>query len=72
MAPTDCVDDPESYPRASLCVIHDVWVEVKAAVSRVLESTPLQDLLERQVRKETTAGYKVKEEKCCQNKFISH
>ena len=72
MAPTDCVDDPESYPRASLCVIHDVWVEVKAAVSRVLESTTLQDLLERQVRKETTAGYEVKEEKCCQNKFISH
>ncbi len=72
MAPADCVDAPESYPRASLCVIHDVWVEVKAAVSRVLESTTLQDLLERQVRKETTAGYEVKEAECCQNKFISH
>jgi Rrf2 family protein len=51
MAPTECVDDPEAYPRASTCVIHDVWAEVKAAISSVLESTTLQDLVERQRRK---------------------
>ena len=51
MAPTECVDDPEAYPRASTCVIHDVWAEVKAAISSVLESTTLQDLVERQRQK---------------------
>ncbi|MBN2186396.1 MAG: Rrf2 family transcriptional regulator [Dehalococcoidia bacterium] len=51
MAPTECVDHPEAYPQAALCVIHDVWSEVKAAISSILESTTLQDLLERQRQK---------------------
>ncbi len=51
MAPTECVDDPEAYPRAVFCVIHDVWAEVKAAISSILEATTLQDLLERQRQK---------------------
>ncbi len=51
MAPTECVDDPEAYPQAAFCVIHDVWVEVKAAISSILEATTLQDLLERQRQK---------------------
>jgi len=51
MAPTECVDDPEAYPRASVCVIHDVWMEVKSAINSILESTTLQDLLERQKQK---------------------
>ncbi len=51
MAPVECVDDPEAYPRAPLCVIHDVWMEVKAAINNILESTTLQDLLERQRQK---------------------
>jgi Rrf2 family protein len=65
MAPSECVDNPEAYPRTALCVIHDVWVEVKAAINNILESTTLQDLVERQARKETTAGYKVGEAECC-------
>jgi Rrf2 family cysteine metabolism transcriptional repressor len=48
MSPAECVDDPEAYPRVALCVIHDVWAEVKAAINTILESTTLQDLLERQ------------------------
>ena len=64
MSPTECVDAPEAYPRAGLCVIHDLWVEVKAAIASVLESTTLQDLVERQVSKESTAGYKVREAEC--------
>ena len=48
MAPAECVDDPETYPRAALCAVYDVWVEVKAAINSILESTTLQDLLERQ------------------------
>jgi Rrf2 family protein len=64
MAPSECVDVPEAYPRATLCAVYDVWVEVKAAISSILESTTLQDLVERQVRKEATAGYKVREAEC--------
>ncbi len=65
MAPTECVDNPETYPRAALCAVYDVWVEVKAAINGILESTTLQDLLERQSRKEAIAGYKAEEAECC-------
>lgn len=51
MAPTDCVDDPEAYPQIALCAVYDVWLEVKTAINSVLESTTLQDLLERQRQK---------------------
>jgi Rrf2 family protein len=64
VAPSECVDVPEAYPRATLCAVYDVWVEVKAAISSVLESATLQDLVRRQVRKEATAGYKVREAEC--------
>ena len=53
MAPVECVDNPEEYPRASLCAVHDIWVEVKSAMNKVLESITLQDLVERQTEKET-------------------
>lgn len=51
MAPTECVDDPKAYPRAALCAVYDVWVEMKTAINSILESTTLQDLLERQRQK---------------------
>lgn len=62
-APSECVDAPEAYPRAGLCVMHDVWAEVKVAVNNVLESTTLQEMAERQTEKEGAArvGLKTKE-----------
>jgi Rrf2 family cysteine metabolism transcriptional repressor len=51
MAPADCVDTPEAFPRTAHCAVYDVWVEMKAAVNQVLESVTLQDLMERQRRK---------------------
>jgi Rrf2 family cysteine metabolism transcriptional repressor len=47
-APVDCVDDPKLCPRSELCVTRDIWDEMKQAMNRVLESTNLQDLVERQ------------------------
>ncbi|GAG57345.1 unnamed protein product, partial [marine sediment metagenome] len=38
--------------------------EVKKAIDGVLESTTLQDLVERQIRKEATAKCKVREVVC--------
>jgi len=51
IAPVECVDNPKAYPRSDLCVTHDIWDEVKKAIDGVLESTTLQDLVERQRQK---------------------
>ncbi len=51
MAPAECVDNPEAYPQIALCAIYDVWLEVKTAIDSILDSTTLQDLLERQRQK---------------------
>ena len=47
----ECVNDPESCPRSELCVTRDIWSEMKKAMDGVLESTTLQDLVERQKKK---------------------
>ncbi len=51
MAPVGCVDDPAVCERASFCAVRDTWVEMGTAMSRVLESVTLQDLVERQRKK---------------------
>ena len=52
IAPVDCVNNPGVCGRAELCVPRDIWGELKKAMDGVLESTTLQDLVERQKRKE--------------------
>ena len=52
IAPVECVDNPETCPRSDLCVTHDIWDEVKEAISKVLGSMTLQDLVERQRQKD--------------------
>lgn len=51
IAPVKCVDNPEAYPRSDLCVTRDLWDEVRKAIDGVLQSTTLQDLVERQRQK---------------------
>ena len=51
IAPADCVNHPESCHRSSSCVVRDIWVEMKEATSHVLDSTTLQDLVDRQKRR---------------------
>lgn len=51
VAPVECVNNPELYPRSDFCATHDVWAELKKAIDRVLESTTLQDLVDRQRQK---------------------
>ncbi len=52
VAPVACVDNPEICSRSKFCVTRDIWGELKKAVSAVLESTTLQDLMERQKKKQ--------------------
>jgi len=51
IAPVECVNDPKYCPRSDFCVTRDIWSELKRAMNGVLESTTLQDLMERQKRK---------------------
>ena len=44
----ECVDNPKLCPRSESCVTRDVWSELKMAMNGVLESTTLQNLVERQ------------------------
>ena len=55
IAPVECVNDPEYCPRSEFCVTRDIWGELKKAMNGVLESTTLNDLVERQKRKEQLA-----------------
>ncbi len=47
-APVECVDDSGICSRSDLCITRGVWTEIKEAMDKVLESTTLQDLVERQ------------------------
>ena len=51
IAPVDCVNDPKLCHRSGFCVTRDIWIEMKMAMSQVLDSTTLQDLVERQRQK---------------------
>jgi Rrf2 family protein len=55
LAPVECVNNPELCPRSELCVTRDVWTELKNAMTGVLESTTLQDLIERRKEKGKSA-----------------
>ena len=52
VTPAECVNDPDICPRSETCATRDVWGEMKRAISGVLESITLQDLVERQRSKE--------------------
>ena len=51
IAPVDCVNHSELCHRSAFCVTRDIWVEMQEAISRVLDSKTLQDLVDRQKRK---------------------
>lgn len=52
ISPVECVDDPATCSRYGECVTRDVWADLKKAMTNVLDSTTLEDLAERQRKKE--------------------
>ena len=52
IALVECVNDPKYCSRSDLCVTRDIWGELKKVMNGVLESTTLQDLVERHKKKE--------------------
>jgi len=59
VVPVDCLDDPSACNRISSCAVRDVWEEARQAIDNVLESTTLQDLADRQRKKEVPKGKQV-------------
>ena len=51
IAPTDCVNNPDTCHRSDFCATRDIWIDMKNAMSKVLDSTTIQDLVERQRQK---------------------
>ena len=56
IAPVDCVDNAALCDRADACVTRDIWTEMKTAIANVLESTTLQDLVNRENREGSGAN----------------
>ncbi len=52
IALVECVNNPRLCGRSELCVTRDIWGELGKAMNGVLESMTLQDLVERQKKKE--------------------
>jgi Rrf2 family cysteine metabolism transcriptional repressor len=44
----ECVDNPQVCRRSHVCATRDILIELKAAMDGVLNSTTLDDLMERQ------------------------
>ncbi len=52
IALVECINDPKYCTRSGACVTQEVWDELGKAMAGVLESTTLQDLVERQKTKQ--------------------
>ncbi len=52
IALAECINSPEICSRSKSCATRDIWSELKQAMDGILKSTTLQDLVERQKRKE--------------------
>ena len=51
VAPVECINNPDVCNRSGTCATRDIWSQLKEAMDGVLESTTLQDLVERQKKK---------------------
>jgi Rrf2 family transcriptional regulator, cysteine metabolism repressor len=52
LALVECIIDPGVCPRSAKCAARDLWSELQSAMGSVLSSITLQDLMERQQKKE--------------------
>lgn len=52
ITPVECVENPAICTRAPSCVARDVWADMAKAMYGVLDATTLEDLVERQNKKE--------------------
>ncbi len=51
IAPVHCVDNPKVCPRTDFCVMHDVWVQMKNAIDKIVDSLDLGKMVKRHNKK---------------------
>jgi len=56
ISPVECVGNPNVCMRSQSCATREVWDELRQAMTGVLRSITIQDLMERQREKENTTG----------------
>ena len=54
IAPVSCVDDPKVCNRVDICITRDIWERLKNAMSEILESITLENMIEMQKKKLTS------------------
>ena len=59
MLAVDCVEHPEFCVRCTDCVTRGVWTELQAAMTNVLESQTLQDLVDKANKGDNAANYNI-------------
>ena len=52
ISPVDCVYNTEICSRSDTCVTREVWSEIKSSIDNILDFTTLQDLVDRQIKRE--------------------
>jgi Rrf2 family protein len=55
IAPVECVNNPGTCIRSGSCATREVWDELRQTMTRFLRSITIQDLMERQREKESSA-----------------
>ncbi|MBU1162768.1 MAG: Rrf2 family transcriptional regulator [Proteobacteria bacterium] len=54
MFPVDCVDNPEICNRANKCVTYEIWKAIQDTINNMLDSITLADMVERQLKINST------------------
>ena len=55
LAPVECVDNPECCNQVPVCFSRDAWGKLKVEMEKVLDSITLQDLIDSQKTKTSSA-----------------
>jgi Rrf2 family protein len=59
MVPVECLEHPEFCPRCTDCATRQIWQELHNAITGVLESLTLADLVERSIRSKNSTIYNI-------------
>ena len=59
LAPAECLEHPEFCPRCTDCITRQIWTEIHDAITKILESKTLQDLVDQVQESNKTANYQI-------------
>jgi Rrf2 family protein len=59
MVPAECLDHPEFCARCMDCATREIWSELQNAISKVLDSVTLADLVEQSLSGKKNTNYQI-------------